>query len=79
MIKLIKIQTQLQKTKQENNIMRESCKSCQRGFNSDNFFVCFVLLDEGREDPNTTGSKLVYLLAVEYKNVSYSDCFGKYT
>ena len=45
MIKLIKIQTQLQKIKKENNIMRESCKSCQRGFNSDNFvcLFCFYL------------------------------------
>ena len=35
--------------------MRGSRKFCQRGSNFDNsFFVCFFLVDEGKEDPNTT-------------------------
>ena len=33
--------------------MRGSRKFCQRGSNSD-VFVCVFIVDEGREDPNTT-------------------------
>ena len=36
--------------------MRESRKFCQRGSNSDNIVF---LIDEGREDPNTTGPVLL--------------------
>ena len=38
--------------------MRGSRKICQRGSNFENVYFCFVLfsflVDEGREDPNTT-------------------------
>ena len=34
--------------------MGGSRKFCQRGSNFDMFFVCFLFVDERREDPNTT-------------------------
>ena len=34
--------------------MRGSKKFCQRGSNSDRFFLCVFLVDEGREDRSTT-------------------------
>ena len=36
--------------------MRGSRNFFQRGSKSDVFFVCFNLIDEGKEDPNTTKS-----------------------
>ena len=35
-------------------VMRGSRKFCHRGSNSDNIFIC-ILVDGGREDPNTSG------------------------
>ena len=47
-------------TTQDIRRMRGSRKFYQRGSNFDGFFVFVVLVDKGREDPNTTisGSSL---------------------
>ena len=38
--------------------MRGSRNLCQRGSNSDNVYFSFFLVDEGRDDHNTTKSGL---------------------